>query len=219
MRAEIHPAARRITWLTVIIGAVAVITAILYLLLNLGPGIALPFTRTLLDTGWLLIFGLLWLVVGVLMLWWLRPVSTEVNDNGRQFDQQLAQIQTAQNAQISEINTLLKRQDSQLEQMSARLTDLEKALKGIQLEVQNEASKPRATVKDSLAETAANHLRDLDNELGSLATTIQDAHTRLDTLGDVNSRLHELETQLDDLYVTLQDAHRRIDGLEQVSNP
>ena len=55
-------------------------------------------------------------------------------------------------------------------------------------------------------------------EKQELATAIQDAHTRLDGLGDVNDRLSELESQLDALYVSLQDVHQRIDSLEQVNS-
>src|SRR5712691_5402971 len=64
MRTEIHPAVRRITWLMIVVGAGTTLVSIVYLLFNLGPGVMLPFTKTALDTGWLAIFGLLWLGPG-----------------------------------------------------------------------------------------------------------------------------------------------------------
>ncbi len=178
MRTEIHPAARHITWLVIVVGGITALVGLAYLVFNLGPGISLPFTRTALDAGWLLVFGLMWFVVGLVMLRWLRPTSPATvltDDRARKID---------------EI-------EIRLQNLETRLTALEHTLPKVRMD----------TGPDP---------RDLDNELGSLATTIQDAHTRLDDLGDVNHRLHDLESQLDQLYVTLQDAHRRLDEIEKM---
>jgi hypothetical protein len=196
MRASIHPAIRRIVWLIILIGASAVLGAGISFLFNLGPGITLPFTKAALDAGWLFVFGFMWLAIGLLLLWWLRPVPGvfDESNNAQHLEAQLRQSQTAQLDSLSSF--------------SARLSDVEKAIQGIsaRLEAQGDAG----------ANSQRPH--DLDSELGSLATTIQDAHRRIDSLGDVNARLDNLESQLDALYVTLQDTHRRIDGLEQGNN-
>jgi hypothetical protein len=210
MRAEIHPAARRITWLVIAIGALAVIIASIYFLFNLGAGIALPFTRTPLDVGWLLIVGLLWFAVGLIMLWWLRPVADQIErDNAQPITQPAAPMQPVDDTRL---DSSIANLGQQIEQLGARLNDVDQQVTSVQERLKTSPTASSVQAKDG------NPLRDLDNELGSLATAIQDAHTRLDGFGDVHDRLSELESQLDALYVTLQDAHRRLDSLEQVSS-
>ncbi len=193
MRIEIHPAARRITWLIIVSGGLAALIAIYFLVFNPGPGISLPITRTALDAGWLLILGLAWFVIGLLMLRWLRPTGSIVAP---------ADEKTRQLADLDTLNTLdarIRSLETQISATETRLSSLERTLQIVQ---------PRGKT--------ANPQRDLDNELGSLATAIRDLHTRLDDLGDVNHRLHDLESQLDQMYVTLQDAHRRLDEIEHM---
>ncbi|MEP7288769.1 MAG: hypothetical protein ABI947_23705 [Chloroflexota bacterium] len=183
MRTTIHPAARRIVWLIITIGAVATLVAIVYILFNLGSGITLPFMRTALDIGWLFVFGVMWLIVGLILWWWLRPIPGLSDD-----------AETIQQWQAA---------------LNKRLTELETRLNTPQPIIQ--------TTPD--AAEIIKRLDSLDKEVDSLATTIQDAHVRLNSLDDVTSQLHDLDTQLDSLYVTLQDVHRRIDSLEQANNP
>jgi DNA repair ATPase RecN len=241
MRASIHPAIRRIVWLIIIIGAIATLIAAICFLFNLGPGITLPFTRTALDIGWLFVFGLMWLVVGLILLWWLRPVTGESDEsnNVQQFEEQFMQSQMAQDAHLADIDARVKGFASQMDSLrslSAHLSDVGKVVQGITArleglsdvsnrlhELERRSGGPPATVKDTPAHSddageISQRLHDLDSEIDNLATTIQDAHRRIDNLGDVNGRLDDLESQLDALYVTLQDAHRRIDGLEQGNN-
>ncbi len=224
MRAELHPAARRITWLIIVIGAIAALVAVVYLLFNLGPGITLPFTRTALDTGWLLIFGLMWFVLGLMLLWWLRPLPHDA-EHGQSDAKQVAPFQAEQARHLTDLGTRINGLESQIETIGGRLNSLESAIQSIseRLGKLDDVRRLRATTNEKSAggggsDEVTSSLRDLDSELGSLATSIQDAHTRIDSLGDVSSRLHEVESQLDALYVTLQEAHRRLDSLEQVEN-
>ncbi len=237
MRAEIHPAARRLTWLIIVIGAVAALIAAFYLVFNPGSGIALPFTRTALDVGWLLVFGAMWLVVGVVMLWWLRPTAgpgTE-GSSAREFGDQVAPVQMAQDAHFEQIDARIKSLTSQIEDLNrstARLDDLERTVEGISARLagledlssrlnglERQVNSSHVTAQDQAAHAlGGKEPHDLDAELGSLATAIQDAHARIDNLGDVATSLRDLESQLDALYVTLQDMHRRIDGLEQIDS-
>lgn len=231
MRASVHPAIRRIVWLIILIGAIATLSAVIGFLFNLGPGITLPFTRTALDMGWLLVFGLMWLVIGLMLFWWLRPVTGELGEVNtvQRVEAQFLQSQTAQDARLADI-------DARLKGLSAGLSDVESVVQNVAArleawgdvsnrlhEVEARSGGPQGTVNDTRAQGAdagesSQRLHDLDSELGNLATTIQDAHRRIDHLGDVNTRLDGLESQLDALYVTLQDAHRRIDALEQGDN-
>jgi uncharacterized membrane protein YccC len=213
MRANIHPAIRRIVWLIILIGALADVIAAIAFLFNLGPGITLPFTKAALDVGWLFVFGFMWLAVGILLLWWLRPVTgvTDESDNVQRLEAQFRQFQAAQDARLADLDTRLTGLASQLDRLGdlgVRLSGVEKLAQGMRARLER--------LDDAGAISQRPH--DLDSELGSLATTLQDAHRRIDSLGDVNARLDELASQLDALYVTVQDAHRRIDGLEQRSN-
>lgn len=165
MEPEMHPAIRRITWLIIAIGAITILTAVVMPLLNV---------RTPLDGSSTFILGLLWLVVGALLMRWLRPTPR--------------------------VPTAGENVEDSLIQLNMRLDTMERTLQSIQAKI-NEPSNVR--------------LDSLDYELDSLATTVQDAHKKLDDLGDVTSRLRELETQLDSLYVTLHDTHKRIDDMEQ----
>jgi hypothetical protein len=176
MQANIHPATRRIAWLVVVVGAAATCASVIYSRLNLGQGILLPFTGSPLDSGWLFVFGLLWLVTGVLALWWLRPSAED-------------------GVASPDINRLA--------QTEARLVVLEKAIQAISPKLKT----PNGSVNPP------DQLHELNLELDSLGTSIQDIHRRLDELRDVNARLDELALQLDALYITVQDAHKRIDDL------
>jgi uncharacterized membrane protein len=210
MRTDIHPAARRITWLIILVGGLVTFVALVYLLFNPGTGVAIPFARTTLDIGWLLIFGLMWFVIGLMLLRWLRPVAAGAADSeiSQQLEKKFAQFQTTQDARLADLDARAKTLGGQLERMDARLRDLETQLNSAQAGLREKITRS----------SASSEARDLDNELGSLATAIQDAHTRLDDLGDVSSRLYDLASQLDTLYVTVQDAHRRIDAIEQASH-
>src|SRR3989442_184257 len=106
MRSDVHPAARRITWLMIIVGAIAVLIAFAYWLFNVGPGVMLPFTRTAFDVGWLFMFGLLWLAVGLLFLWWLRPTAgeSEGSEHIRLPAKQTAQFEAALDPRLADIN-------------------------------------------------------------------------------------------------------------------
>src|SRR5262249_19573492 len=97
--------------------------------------------------------------------------------------------------------------------LGTRLDDLVKTVQTMNLQLSGATSRIKPQI---INETAFNRV-DLDHELGTLTTLIQDAHGRLDNLDGVDSRLHELESQLDALYVTLQDIHHRIDGLEETN--
>ena len=241
MRAKIHPAIRRIVWLIILIGAIAALSAMIGFVFNLGPGITLPFTRTALDIGWLLVFGFIWLAIGLMLLWWLRPVTGESDEsnNVQRLEAQFMQSQMALDARLADVDARVLGFASQLDglrSLGGRLSDVEKAVQGMTgrleelgdvsnrlHELERQPGGLHATTRDTPAHRddageISQRLHDLDSELDNLATTIQDAHRRIDKLGDVNTRLDNLESQLDALYVTLQDVHRRIDGLEQGSN-
>ena len=216
MPTDIHPGGRRIVGLIIVIGAGAVLIALVYTLFNLGSGVTLPFARTPLDIGWLLAFGLMWLIVGVLLWWWLRPGSgaSDPGETLQQLEKRLTQFQQLQTAQtthegrLAELDHRLQGFDDKLENLSARLADLDKAFQrlSVRLERLDTADTPGMT---------GNRALDLDHEVDNLATSIHDAHTRLDSLSDVNSRLDDLTSQVDSLYVTLQDVHQRLDGIEE----
>src|SRR5712691_5563943 len=108
MRTEIHPAVRRITWLMIVVGAGTTLVSIVYLLFNLGPGVMLPFTKTALDTGWLAIFGLLWLVSGVLLLWWLRPGESRIAEDGKLPNKQIIENIDGLTRRLSSIEETLQ---------------------------------------------------------------------------------------------------------------
>ncbi|SRR5258706_11603862 len=167
MGTNMHPATRRIMWLIIAIGIITVLAAVIMPFLKIGnpQDSTAPF-----------ILGSLWIIVGILLMRWLRPIAEEAD----------------------ETDTIV---DS-LNHINARLDAMEKTLHGLQAQPEG----PNAMITR------------LDHEVENLATTVQDAHKRLDSLGDVNSRLNELETQLDSLYVTLHDTHKRIDDLEQAGN-
>ncbi len=179
---------------------------------NSGAGITLPLTRTALDNGWLLVFGLMWLIVGIILLVWVRPTS-DADEPLQHLEKRLIEFQSAQEQRGTDLHSHLRRLENRLEGMNnlaalnsfgERLADLEKAVKRIAAQVEgiDSAGSP-----------------DVSHELDNLATTLQDAHTRLDSLGDVNSRLDDMTSQVDALYVTLQDIHQRLDVIEGRGNP
>jgi hypothetical protein len=169
----IHPAARRMAWLVVIVGAVATSTAAIYSRLDLGQGIVLPFTKSALDSGWLFVFGLLWLITGVLALWWLRPAAVQSDDANRlpQYDSRLIALEKA----IQTINTRLKAPNSvvgpsdSLHELNLELDNLGTSIQDVHRRL------------DDLGDVNS-RLDDLASQLDAMYITVQDAHKRIDDL-------------------------------------
>jgi prefoldin subunit 5 len=208
MRTEIHPAVRRITWLMIVIGAGATLVAVSYFLFNLGPGVMLPFTKTALDAGWLAIFGLLWLVSGVLLLWWLRPEGPSIARTELSPNKQMAENIQDLMKRLSSMEETVQRLNTQIGDsgdLADRMTKFDQALE----------QQKRFVAASKQAPVNGSDSRVLDHELDNLGTALQDVNKRLDKVDDVANRVHDLDTQLDALYVTLHDVHQRIDSLEQ----
>src|SRR5262249_41555816 len=127
MRTEIHPAARRITWLMIVIGAGATLVSIVYGLFNLGPGVMLPFTKTPLDTGWLAIFGLLWLVSRVLLLWWLRPEEMIAARAEPSRDKQITAIES----RLQKLEAQVGTQDTTIQNLKTWFDELGESTNGM----------------------------------------------------------------------------------------
>jgi hypothetical protein len=169
----IHPAARRMAWLVVIVGAVATSIAAIYSRLDLGQGIVLPFTKSALDSGWLFVFGLLWLITGVLALWWLRPATVQSDDANRlpQYDSRLIALEKA----IQTINTRLKAPNS--------VVGPSDSLHELNLELDNLGTSIQEVHRrlDDLGDVNS-RLDDLASQLDAMYITVQDAHKRIDDL-------------------------------------
>ncbi|HVO70943.1 MAG TPA: hypothetical protein VMT24_12910 [Aggregatilineaceae bacterium] len=241
MQTNVPPVPRRIAWLILLIGAVGSVAGIVVAINRLATAsTSTPFSG-ILDAGWLLILGLIWLVCGLLLLSWLRPAAGQAGSGANSPslmasppDPRLAEIDASLTELSSQTVPIL---NSQLTRLSARLIELDKAIKAMQagearfatldqvrdLETRiadmapgaRQASESTISPSGADADDLRQQLDDLDHELDSLVIVIQDAHKRLDTLGDVASRLDKQAAQLDQLYITLEDIHGRIDHLEQ----
>lgn len=173
----LHPAARRMAWLLVIVGAAATVTSLIYTRLDMSQQIALPFTKTPLDSGWLFIFGLLWLITGVLALWWLRPsasVGSEAENPLAHFEARL----TALEKTLQTMRTPLKTPAT-----SPKTTLLDDPLHELNLELDNLGTSIQEVHRrlDDLRDVNS-RLDDLASQLDAIYITVQDAHKRIDDL-------------------------------------
>jgi hypothetical protein len=200
MQSGMYPFARRLTWLIIVVGGVAVFISMVYLLVKPDTGIVLPITRTALDAGWMLVGGLVWLGLGAIILSWLKA------DRDNSATSQPITQTAIDDTRLNELATRVQNLDT-------RLADLVTTVQHMNTQLASVAgpSKPKAITDPAL------NRGDLDHELGTLTTLIQEAHARLDKFDGIDSRVHDLDSQLDSLYVTLQDIHHRIDSLEEAN--
>lgn len=225
MRPGVDSVSRRLIWLIIAIGALASLGALLNGLFTSGSGISLPFTRTPLDGGWLFVFGLMWLIVGVTLFFWVRPVALQtdadepLHELENLLEKRFAEFQSAQELRLTELQAQVKRLEAQLASqhnnptVTDTLDSIGKRLAALESSVERTNSRIE---RISVANAGA---LNVDHELGNLATTLQDVHERLDNLSDVHSRLDDLTSQVDALYVTLQDIHHRLDVIEGHGKP
>src|SRR5262249_20048389 len=97
MRTDMHPATRRIVWLIIAIGTITVLAAILMPIFSAANP---------LDSTTPIILGLLWIIVGILLMRWLRPMAEEADETDNVVDS--------------------------LHKINLRLDAMEKAIQGIQ---------------------------------------------------------------------------------------
>ncbi len=174
MQTRLHPAVRQIAWLVVVIGLVATLIAAITLLFKLGPGIVLPLTTSPLDAGWLLIFGLLWLITGAFILVWMQPETGAVDDYNSRFAQhetRLTDLDKALQAIQTRLDTLERpaNQTDPLRELTLELDNMGAAIQDMQRRLDD--------VRGVNAQ-----IDDLKSQLEALYVTLQDVHYRIDSL-------------------------------------
>jgi predicted flap endonuclease-1-like 5' DNA nuclease len=197
MRTVQNPA-RRIAWLIILLGAVALVGGLLWRALNPeSPGISLPFTRTVFDAGWLIWAGLGWLVVGGLLRGSLNamPGKSAQEANTRvTIDTAIREARAAADLRLNDLDARVRSLDStdRLTLLEQRLTDLEAA----------RAARPLDTRSSDLDE----RFHDLNGRLVAL-------NSRIDGLGHVQGRLDGHDRSLTDVDTRLQAVQARLDQL------
>ncbi len=166
MQTRLHPATRRLAWLMVVVGVGVTVLSGIALLSNADSGIVLPFTKSALDAGWLFIFGLAWLVTGILALWWLRPTTGEPDYEARliALEKAVQKISTRLEAWQAAPNSpdQLHKLDLELDGFGTTLQDTNRRL-------------------DELSDVNT-RLDDLASQLDALYVTVDDAHRRIDQI-------------------------------------
>ena len=173
MRTVQNPA-RRIAWLIILVGAVALVGGLLWRVLNPeSAGISLPFTRTLFDAGWLIWAGLGWLVVGGLLRGSLNamPGNSAQEANTRvTIDTAIREARAAADVRLNDLDARVRSLDAtdRLTQLEQRLAELESA-RG-------------AVAPDTRSSDLDERFHDLNGRLVAI-------NARIDGLGHVQGRL------------------------------
>lgn len=217
---------RRIAWLIFFVGILVVVASVGLALVASNASNPRRLDQALREVGGLIAVGGLWVVVGMVLLWWMRSLPQENDESHQKPERQLAEIQTAYEARFAALEARLDPIANIAVELAARVSTLSVP------ETAPETLSKRIDALQQELHSRLDPLGDLNSRAAKLDETLIALHTdvdhlrhRLDQWDDQTDRLEnapastrELDAELSTLSTGIQDAHKRLDRLGDAAN-